>query len=101
VVNLLQEFFNCMKRGDRWYLAAEPSVECYDFSTNNKHRQYFALCLIALLVYVIGIPALFATLLYRRRKVRIAVCHAVPSFCPIRLPSLLSAESHLVEYLAN
>lgn len=64
-----------MKRGDRWFLAAEPSVECYDFSTDNKHRQYFALCLIALLVYVIGIPVLFATLLYRKRKVRHNTAH--------------------------
>jgi hypothetical protein len=65
----LKEFFNCAKRGDRWFLAAEPSVECYDFSTQNKHRQLLPFCITALVVYVLGIPALFATLLFRRARI--------------------------------
>ena len=73
-----QEFFNCSKRGDRWFLAAEPSVECYDFSTSNHHRQLLPLCIVALLVYVIGIPVLFGILLFRYRKVSVPIGSAVP-----------------------
>jgi hypothetical protein len=65
----LKEFFNCAKRGDRWFLAAEPSVECYDFSSQNQYRQLLPLCATALVVYVLGIPALFATLLFRRARI--------------------------------
>ena len=67
-----QEFFNCVQRGDgsgRWWLVAEPSIECYDLSAWNQHTQLLPVCCVAMLVYVGGIPLLFGTLLFRRRKV--------------------------------
>lgn len=69
----VQEYFNCTQRGDRWFLAAEPSVECYDFSTWNQHRQLLPLCITAMIVYVIGIPVLFASLLFGRAQVRLGL----------------------------
>ena len=65
-----QEFFSCYKREGKWYLAAEPSVRCYDFDTYGQHAQLLPLCVGAMIVYVLGIPLLFGGLLYRRRKAR-------------------------------
>ena len=59
-----------MKRGDRWWLVAEPSIECYDLSSWNQHTQLLPVCCVAMIVYVAGIPILFGSLLFRRRKVR-------------------------------
>ena len=53
-------------------------MECYDFSTSNQHRQLLPLCIVALLVYVIGIPVLFGILLFRYRKVSRPLGSAVP-----------------------
>lgn len=64
-----QEFFNCTERNGRWWLIAEPSIECYDLSSWNQHTKLLPVCCAAVLVYVIGIPMLFATLLFRNRKV--------------------------------
>ena len=65
-----QEFFSCYKRDGKWYLSAEPSVQCYDFDTYGQHAQLLPLCVVSTAVYVLGIPLLFAGLLYRRRKAR-------------------------------
>ena len=67
---LLQEFFNCSRRSGKYYLAAEPSVECYDFSSWNQHTTMFPICALGMVFYVLGIPVLFGYLLYRNRKVR-------------------------------
>ena len=71
LANANMEFFNCVyvESSNTWHLAVEPSVICYDFSTQNQHRQLLPLCCIALLVYVVGIPALFGTLLFGNSKV--------------------------------
>ena len=51
-------------------MAAEPSVECYDFSSWNQHTTMFPICALGMIVYVLGIPVLFGYLLYRNHKVR-------------------------------
>ena len=65
----LQEFFNCQYRSGRYYLSAEPSIECYDFSSWNQHTSLLPVCIAGMLIYVLGIPLLFGTLLFRNRKV--------------------------------
>lgn len=90
LANINLEFFNCAKRGGQWFLAAEPSVQCYDFeSWDNQHAQLLPLCCAAVAVYVIGVPALFATLLFRRRKVGglgpvLASCRSLSLGCRCR-----------------
>ena len=67
---LPQEYFNCSFRSGKYYLSAEPSVECYDFSSWNQHTTMLPICIAGMVVYVLGIPMLFGSLLYRNRKVR-------------------------------
>eukprot|EP00951_Prasinocladus_malaysianus_P029533 scaffold273446_cov38-Prasinocladus_malaysianus.AAC.1 len=83
--SVTMEFFHCFERSGRWYLAAEPSIECYDLSDWNTHTRLLPLCCAAIVVYVIGIPALFATLLYRKRKSPLLLkikCSAPPAGSP-------------------
>jgi hypothetical protein len=50
-------------------MAAEPSVECYDFNARGRHAVLFPWVCFGMLVYVVGIPATFTTLLLLNRKV--------------------------------
>lgn len=65
-------------------------MECYDFTTSNQHRQLLPLVIIAMIVYVLGIPVLFATLLFGRRKVRPSAACTSPDVCPTSARVMLS-----------
>jgi hypothetical protein len=68
VVSKATEFFCCIKEADGTYtLIAAPSYTCYDAQWN----RYLPLAVLCTIIYGLGIPALFAALLYHyRRKMR-------------------------------
>ena len=66
---LLQEFFNCTYKSGKYFLAAEPSIECYDFTSWNQHTTLFPIAVAGMVVYVLGIPVLFGSLLIHNRQV--------------------------------
>ena len=45
-------------------------MECYNFDTWGRHASLLPWVCLSTLVYVIGIPVLFATMLFSKRKVR-------------------------------
>ena len=69
VIFHLQEFFNCTYKSGKYFLAAEPSIECYDFTSWNQHTALFPIAVAGMVVYVMGIPVLFGSLLFLNRKV--------------------------------
>ena len=64
-VNL--EYLNCQQVPEaqgRWYMVAEPSMEC-----GATNRPMIVLAIAGILIYVIGIPCLFAFLLFKQRRI--------------------------------
>jgi hypothetical protein len=59
--------FSCqqLRNGD-WVLAAAPSIGCYDSA---EHRVLMALSILALIIYVIGVPAFtLGSVIYAHHK---------------------------------
>lgn len=64
VSNRILRLYHCEEIGSKWFLTSDYSIECYD----SRYVFYAALGGPLILLYVIGIPALFAYLLYDARK---------------------------------
>merc|ERR1712072_1481686 len=56
-------FFNCREIGHEFYLSKDLSVVCFD----SLWALYTPVALAAMFVYVIGVPILFFTVLYKAR----------------------------------
>ena len=66
VSSVVFQTFSCDSLDDgKSYLRADYSIECY----NKKHAAYKIYASVMIFVYPIGIPALFAGLLFRNRQV--------------------------------
>lgn len=64
VSNRLLRLYNCEQIGSRWYLTSDYSIQCFT-------DRYFTFALLGVplvLLYVVGIPALFGVLLHRARN---------------------------------
>ena len=57
-------FFSCEQIGDHWVLSYDLFTTCYD----REYFSYSPFAVIGIFAYVIGIPALFFTILWRARE---------------------------------
>jgi hypothetical protein len=64
------EYFNCFPNKGRYFMAVEPSIECWAYGDGawNRHGSLLLLAGPALLLYGAGIPLLFASTLLRHRR---------------------------------
>jgi hypothetical protein len=64
------EYFNCAvdsSRGDRHYMINNPAMECWNFSQPNLHTKLLPVALLSVLLYPVGIAALFLYILRKHR----------------------------------
>jgi len=91
------EYFNCSRNNGRYFMVVEPSIECWDFSRPlNRHAILLPIAATSLLAYGIGIPALFATILFRRR----CVLERAPALRAVWLYELQRYEMSEEQYVA-
>ncbi|CAM9780915.1 unnamed protein product, partial [Phaeothamnion confervicola] len=69
--------------GAKRYLRADYSIECYTW----KHKHFMIFAAVMALIYPIGIPILYAWMMWRQRS-RIAVDRAVPESTRLADPSI-------------
>lgn len=72
------EYYNCKKNKStgHFFMEKDSSVRCWDFANPNLHTYILPASIASLIFYILGIPLLFATLLFsqsywltRRKKI--------------------------------
>lgn len=56
-------FFSCHKLGDRYFLRADYSMECY----KGKHRDFIPVVIAAIAVFTLGLPIYISTVFFNNR----------------------------------
>ena len=69
IIDVNLEYWNCEYSHDGMYfMVASPNIQCWNYSEPNLHTELRSFVIAAMIVYVAGIPLLFAGLFFGHRK---------------------------------